>query len=99
MVPGEVCLEGAGPGVLERQEVGVVGPDVPEEPLEVRKGVGGGVRTVMEESKVPQDQVEVLVGQQGLHHVGPVQAVHAVGPEHTLLLTVLRHTLKTKKNT
>ena len=74
----------------------MVCPNVSEEFLEVRMVPGRGA--LRQEAEPSEDSVEILVGQEGLDHVGPVKAVHAVGPEHTLLLTVLRHTLKTKNN-
>ena len=67
----------------------MVSPHVPEEPLEVWERVSRRHTIPIEQAKVSEDSVQVLVGQKGLDDVGSVEAVHAVGAEHAALLAVL----------
>lgn len=80
----KVRLEGASTRIALRHGISVVGPDVAEHGLELLELRGGLQRT--QEAEGPHLTGQHPTGQCGLNHVGPVEAVHAIGPDHGTLL-------------
>ena len=83
LLPGEVSFERPRAGVLDADHVGVVRPHVLEQGLEGCLALHPG--GLGQRPHAHQHRQEVPPRQHALHHVGSVQTIDAVCPEHPTL--------------
>ena len=83
VVPGKVSFEGPSASILNTDHVSVVCPDILEQVL--KQGLVLHLHVVLQDPQPDQHCLQIDPGEHALHHIGPVQAVNAVSPEHSTL--------------